>query len=297
MRNTATIKGRIPSATYRTTLGAFLGLALSAPLQAGLIEDLGNSLGSVLSAAGVGNVIDLSPAIALADSDSDFDTGDSSAPADLGMSDLQQAQLLTMDEPASTSAEDGNAPLALAAGGPLSEARDQPAIDEQSQVDPRFQIAYIQKDLRNCPDNDRDGVCDREDQCRDTPPKLRVMANGCHLDGARGLRLEGVNFATATAQLSEDARTYLNEAVIMLRQSPAALVEVAGHTDHRGSSQFNLRLSQQRAAAVLAYLVSQGIPPERLISKGYGEDQPLEEGDSPLALERNRRVELRVVQP
>lgn len=271
---------------------------LAMPLHAGLLEDLGTTVDGVLSAVGADSAVDLTPALSAGDAALD-DTGidSNTAPLDLGMSDTEQLQLIAMDEPSSANADEGSAPLALAAGGPLSDARDQPAVDEQAIVDPRFRVAYIQQNLRNCPDNDRDGVCDRDDQCRDTPPRMRVMANGCHLDSARGLRLEGVNFATAQADLSADAKAYLDEAVEMLRQSPAALVEVAGHTDHRGSSRFNLRLSQQRAAVVLAYLVSKGISPQRLISKGYGEEQPLIEGSSPDALERNRRVELRVIQP
>lgn len=73
------------------------------------------------------------------------------------------------------------------------------------------------------------------------------------------------------------------------------LVEVQGHTDDQGAEEYNLKLSQSRAEAVRQYLVTQGIAPDRLIARGYGESQPLQPGDTVEAREVNRRVVFKIV--
>jgi chemotaxis protein MotB len=75
-------------------------------------------------------------------------------------------------------------------------------------------------------------------------------------------------------------------------------LQVDGHTDIRriASAQFpsNWELSSARATSVVKYLISRGVPPKRLVAAGYGEFQPLEEGDSEEILRRNRRIELKL---
>jgi outer membrane protein OmpA-like peptidoglycan-associated protein len=73
------------------------------------------------------------------------------------------------------------------------------------------------------------------------------------------------------------------------------LVEVQGHTDDQGAEDYNLKLSQDRAEAVRAYLVSQGIAPGRLVARGYGETEPLQPGETPEAREVNRRVVFKIL--
>jgi chemotaxis protein MotB len=76
------------------------------------------------------------------------------------------------------------------------------------------------------------------------------------------------------------------------------VLQVDGHTDIRpiASAQFpsNWELSSARATSVVKYLISRGVPPKRLVAAGYGEFQPLEEGDSEEVLRRNRRIELKL---
>ncbi len=102
------------------------------------------------------------------------------------------------------------------------------------------------------------------------------------------------------------------EGLVAIDQLAAAILEVAGqipseidwvlqvdgHTDNRpiSSSQFpsNWELSTARAISVVRYLVSRGVPPERLVAAGYGEFQPLEAGDGEDVRRRNRRIELKL---
>ena len=78
------------------------------------------------------------------------------------------------------------------------------------------------------------------------------------------------------------------------------VLRVDGHTDKRPISnpQFasNWELSTARAIAVVKFMISQGVPPERLVAAGYGEFQPLDNGDTDEALARNRRIELKLDQ-
>lgn len=215
------------------------------------------------------------------------------APADLGMSLSQQADLAAMDAPATLSSTD-LVTLSAAVDGPLANAGDQPALQTPQPLQPVLTIAYAQAAGQRCVDSDADGVCDRDDQCRRTPPRQRVMANGCHLDAAAPLQLDGVQFADNRWTLDRAARNALQQLVAVLRDAGPGIVEIAGHTDARGSARYNLALSEKRAAAVRRYLIESGIAAQRLRARGYGESQPLRPGSDADSHAANRRVELRL---
>ena len=89
----------------------------------------------------------------------------------------------------------------------------------------------------------------------------------------------------------------------LTRQIPADIgwvLRVDGHTDIRpiASAQFpsNWELSSARAIAVVQYLMSKGIPPQRLVAAGFGEFQPLDPGTGEDAFRRNRRIELKLTE-
>jgi OOP family OmpA-OmpF porin len=72
-------------------------------------------------------------------------------------------------------------------------------------------------------------------------------------------------------------------------------LEVAGYTDNTGSRAHNMRLSQQRAEAVVKYLVSRGVPAGMLQAKGYGPDFPIDTNATKAGQANNRRVELKQI--
>jgi outer membrane protein OmpA-like peptidoglycan-associated protein len=82
---------------------------------------------------------------------------------------------------------------------------------------------------------------------------------------------------------------------------PTALVEIASHTDHTGSDNYNIKVSQRRSESVVSYLISNGIDVERLVAKGYGETQPIapnthpDGSDNPEGRQLNRRTEFRII--
>lgn len=164
-------------------------------------------------------------------------------------------------------------------------------------------------------DSDGDGVVDSKDKCPGTPAGRKVNADGCELDSdgdgivdgadkcptvyaktADGcpppLVLEGVEFDYDKATLRPEAAAILDKTADSLQHWSSANIEVAGHTDNRGSDDYNMKLSEQRAEAVRNYLISKGIAAERLIAKGYGETKPVADNDTDEGRFKNRRVEL-----
>lgn len=173
-------------------------------------------------------------------------------------------------------------------------------------------------------DADRDGVFDNDDRCPGTPPGRAVRADGCEIDGdedgdgvadsaddcartpsgtridTRGcelkeeIRLPLVTFEYNSDRLQPGASATLDRAVDTLRMNPDLRIEVAGHTDDRGSQTYNLTLSHRRAEAVRRYLADHGVT-NVLTVRGYGESEPLADNATEAGRSENRRVVLRIL--
>lgn len=147
-----------------------------------------------------------------------------------------------------------------------------------------------------CPvtvDTDGDGVPDDQDLCPDTPPGAKVLTNGCAV--GQSVVLQGVHFAFDKATLTSSSRDILRRVARTLKDSPGFRVMLAGHTDSRGSAQYNLALSRRRADAVRDFLVNHGVDPSRLVTRGYGETRPTATNATKTGRALNRRTELRVI--
>ncbi|WP_019673062.1 peptidoglycan-associated lipoprotein Pal [Psychrobacter lutiphocae] len=101
-----------------------------------------------------------------------------------------------------------------------------------------------------------------------------------------------VHFSFDSFEIDPEAAAILNEQVDFLANNPEARVLVAGHTDERGSREYNHALGERRAQAVKAYLAAQGIPDARVETISYGEDRLLEMGTDEASHAKNRRAEL-----
>lgn len=155
---------------------------------------------------------------------------------------------------------------------------------------------------QNCPDGDKDGVCDADDKCEATPDGAAVLPNGCHLSKKKTLRLDGLYFDNGRATLKSASSAALEAIVGILKQRQELRVEIGGHADSIGNPAQNLALSADRARAVYNYLVARGVSADRLEYKGYGSGRPIardvnEDGsDNPRGRALNRRVELTVIE-
>lgn len=144
----------------------------------------------------------------------------------------------------------------------------------------------------NLRDSDGDGVLDRDDRCPDTLPGAQVNSEGCVIAN-QTITLADIHFETGSANLKPGAQEALLNVSQALRSQPDTRVEIAGHTDSQGNDNFNLRLSQQRANSVRAYLIRNGVAAEQLSANGYGETQPVATNDTAEGRAANRRVEMR----
>lgn len=103
-----------------------------------------------------------------------------------------------------------------------------------------------------------------------------------------------VSFDFDRADIKPAFKPSLDKLADVLSRYDRTLVSVVGHTDDRGSNEYNLGLSQRRAESVVAYLTSRGVPQGRLYAEGLGETQPRASNDSEDGRQRNRRVEVYV---
>jgi OOP family OmpA-OmpF porin len=167
-------------------------------------------------------------------------------------------------------------------------------------------------------DSDGDGVTDNLDRCPGTPAGAKVDASGCELDGdgdgvpdsrdkcpetPKGDKVDTVGcsltrklevyFDNDSSKLKPESFKNLDLTVDFLKAVPTATGVIEGYTDSTGSDAYNQRLSEQRAKAVLDYIVSKGIDPSRLESKGLGESQPVADNKTAEGRAQNRRVVLR----
>lgn len=109
------------------------------------------------------------------------------------------------------------------------------------------------------------------------------------------LHLQRVHFGYDTATLLPAARDALERAAGLLVAHPDVHLFVDGHTDDRGTTEYNIALGDRRAAAVVDYLVRLGIARERLHPISYGEQRPARDGEAPEDRAANRRVEFRLM--
>jgi OOP family OmpA-OmpF porin len=113
---------------------------------------------------------------------------------------------------------------------------------------------------------------------------------GCHIIFSLD-SVEGVNFAFDSDALTPAAENRLDDAIDMLQENPEIVVRIEGHTDSLGSEAYNMGLSERRAAAVVEYLVANGITRDRLTSVGMGENAPTADNNTEEGRARNRRVD------
>ena len=139
-------------------------------------------------------------------------------------------------------------------------------------------------------DDDGDGVVNSMDACPTTPSGKKVDRKGCHIV----FTLSGVNFEYNSSELTGAAKSQLAQAVAMLGQESQLHVNIVGHTDDRGPEKYNMKLSAERASAVMDFLIEGGIESRRLSSEGKGESMPVASNDTEEGRAKNRRVEFTV---
>ena len=200
--------------------------------------------------------------------------------------------------------EDGKPPEPTD-GCPAASDRDGDGIiDSVDQCPDKAEDKDGIQDDDGCPEDDvdNDGVPDTQDKCPTQPgPRSSVAEkNGCpsltrvSTDGEVQL-LQPIEFETGRAVIKPGSFPILDEVVTLMRSRDSIKMGVYGHTDSRGIPVANMKLSSDRAASVMAYLVSHGIAAGRLKSEGFGQTKPIADNASEGGRAKNRRVEFKIL--
>lgn len=121
------------------------------------------------------------------------------------------------------------------------------------------------------------------------PPTADAMKAALDKDGHLALY---VHFDFNKATLKPDDKPIIAQVIALMKNNPDLKLEIDGHTDSIGGHDYNMKLSQERAAAVVAAVVKGGIDAGRLKSAGFGPDKPIADNTKPEGRAKNRRVEL-----
>ena len=129
------------------------------------------------------------------------------------------------------------------------------------------------------------------------PAASQVPASPPETAGSQGEVTEAIYFAFDDYTLGSSAQEQLTKLSEFLKAQQAAVVQIEGHCDERGSIEYNLALGERRAQSVKNYLVQLGIDSSRLPTISYGEEKPVVEGSDESAWSKNRRAEFVLSNP
>ncbi len=121
--------------------------------------------------------------------------------------------------------------------------------------------------------------------------KLYVEITNPKADLTKALTFDNLNFATSSAQLTDDSKTQLDDLAKIMKAFPKVDVKIEGHTDNLGNETANLTLSKSRAAAVKTYLTSHGVDEKRIGTNGFGSTKPVADNATVEGKAQNRRIE------
>ena len=111
---------------------------------------------------------------------------------------------------------------------------------------------------------------------------------------ARNLLTAMIYFDYDASDIRDDSKASLDQKIPLLNANPNLTIKVTGHTDNRGSDEYNVALGQRRARAVRDYLVQRGIAASRITLDSRGEEMPVAQGEDESAWSQNRRAEFEI---
>jgi outer membrane protein OmpA-like peptidoglycan-associated protein len=175
-------------------------------------------------------------------------------------------------------------------------------VDDACPTEPGVKTADPKTNGCPDPDRDKDTVPNAQDACPDEPgkPDPDPKKNGCpaaFVSAGQIRILNQVKFKTGSADIEKgkESQDVLEAVLEVLKGHPdIKKVRVEGHTDDRGAAAMNKKLSADRAAAVVKWLVGHGIDKSRLASEGFGPERPLDNNTTEEGRRQNRRVEFHI---
>jgi OmpA-OmpF porin, OOP family len=110
------------------------------------------------------------------------------------------------------------------------------------------------------------------------------------------MRLNNLIFEVGNSKIDPESYPELDLVVNMMKENPAMVIQLEGHTDYVGAASDNMKLSQRRVESVKSYVASKGVQKSRMKTKAFGGTQPISRDNTPEAHRLNRRVEVRILQ-
>ncbi|MDA9555104.1 OmpA family protein [Pelobium sp.] len=166
----------------------------------------------------------------------------------------------------------------------------QPKEEPVVEVKKQEPIVEVKKEV----DTDGDGIVDEKDNCPDE--KGSAANNGCPVEVEKPFNFKNIQFEFNSSVLKTSSYATLDEISREMKKHPNTVYQLNGHSSEEGTAKRNMMLSVDRAAAVKAYLVNNGIKNANLIVKGFGETMPLVPNTTEANRALNRRVEIKSVQ-
>lgn len=152
------------------------------------------------------------------------------------------------------------------------------------------------------PDTDGDGILDPDDKCVNSPETKNGFkdADGCPDEVPKEMEkftgvIKGIYFNTGKSDIKKKSEKTLDSAAQTLKKFTDVRVRITGHTDDVGKRDYNLELSDERAAAVKAYLVKKGVSATRIETQGVGPDKPRASNKTKAGRAQNRRIEFEII--
>lgn len=176
----------------------------------------------------------------------------------------------------------------MAAEEALAEARrleEEGEIDQAKEKASQAQTLAEQAAAASPKGCDQPKVTKEEEQTSDP---ITDASTNINLDDV----LETIYFDYNDASIREDSKAVLSK-VAQAMNGAGTTIEIEGHCDVRGSTEYNLHLGERRARSVMKYLVAQGVSPDKISIISYGEERPVDFGTSEAAHQKNRRAELK----
>jgi len=127
-----------------------------------------------------------------------------------------------------------------------------------------------------------------------TPPVFDIQLEA--LDVGESIVIPNIYFEFNQAYLRRESLETLSKLVEQLKKNPRIKIEIQGHTDNIGTREYNQKLSEKRAEVVMEYLIKNGISPERLRVRGFGETKPVAPNTTEEGRAKNRRTEILILE-
>lgn len=180
----------------------------------------------------------------------------------------------------------------VAAEGLLADAKALAANGKNDEA--KAKALEAQKLAQQAAANSPEG-CDKKDEDgEDVDPNANASASDQAGRGADlGALEQTIYFDYNEASIREDGKVILTKLAQMMIKDNGLKIEIEGHCDERGSTEYNLHLGERRARAVEKYLLTQGVKGGQINTISYGEERPLDMGSSEASFAKNRRAEIR----